>query len=125
MRNQLKADLVTDDEDFEIDWKACLEMVDRREAAMKQCTPCPKCGTMQVQLTNWNTDELHMKCRQCKHKFTKMLRPVPVGCEAYCACPACMGPGHEEWYAKGSPTLCTDGKIHCMTRPGYPVVEEI
>lgn len=61
------------EEIFEIDWKACLEMVDRRERAMKQCTPCPECGTMQVQLTNWSTEILHMKCRHCKHKFTKVL----------------------------------------------------
>lgn len=103
-----------------IDINKVFELANRREAAAKQYTPCPKCGTMQVQLVDWSTDLLKMKCRHCKHKFEKAFRPTPVGCEAYCQCPACMGPGHEEWYAKGSPTLCTDGKVHYMTRPGYP-----
>lgn len=74
MRNQLKADLVMDDEDFEI-----------------------------------TTDD---------------YIPTPVGCEAYCACPACFGPGYDEWVMKGSPTLCTDGKVHLMSFPGKPVVGE-
>lgn len=130
MKKQLLEDMaellgVTEDENgFTIDWASALQMVERRERAAKQVEPCPKCGTIQVQLTDWTTDNMKMKCRRCKHKFEKILRPIPVGCEAYCACPACFGPGHEEWYSKGSPTLCTDGKIHYMTRPGYPVVEE-
>lgn len=74
MRNQLKADLVTDDEDFEIDWKAALEMVDRREAAAKQVVHCEKCSSMQVQLVDWSSDILKMKCRTCKHKFERTLK---------------------------------------------------
>ena len=50
-----------------------MEMVNRREAASKQMKPCPKCDTMQVQLVNWQTDILQMKCRQCKHKFERKL----------------------------------------------------
>lgn len=52
------------------------------------------------------------------------MKPVPINCDAYCACPACLGPGHAEWVAKGSPTNCTDGKVHLMSLPGYPVLEE-
>jgi hypothetical protein len=74
MRNQLKADLVIRDEDFEIDWKAALEMVDRREAAAKQVVPCEKCSSMQVQLVDWSSDILKMKCRTCKHKFERTLK---------------------------------------------------
>lgn len=74
MRNQLKADLVKNDEDFEIDWKAALEMVDRREAAAKQVVPCEKCSSMQVQLVDWSSDLLKMKCRSCKHKFERKLK---------------------------------------------------
>ncbi|AHJ86936.1 hypothetical protein STP4a_081 [Salmonella phage STP4-a] len=73
MRNQLKEDLVQDEEDFEIDWTTVLEMADRRERSMKQVTPCPKCETNQVQLVDWHTEVLKMKCRKCKHKFTKVL----------------------------------------------------
>ena len=60
-----------DDEDFTIDWVKVLEMADRRESAAKQVTPCPKCGTKQVQLVSWDTSLLKMKCRHCKHKFEK------------------------------------------------------
>lgn len=49
------------------------------------------------------------------------MRPTPVNCDAYCACPACFGPGHAEWVASGSPTNCTDGKVHLMS---YPVLKE-
>lgn len=59
---------------FEVDWKAVLEMADRREAAAKQVSPCPECGTIQVQLIDWQTDTLKMKCRHCKHKFEKKLK---------------------------------------------------
>ena len=48
----------------------------------------------------------------------------PAGCEAYCMCPACFGPGHSDWVAKGKPTLCTDGKVHLMGVPGQLVVED-
>lgn len=86
MRNQLKEDMVVDDNDleiefeyppvpeFKIDWDACLEMVDRREAAAKQVVPCEKCGSIQVQLVDWTTDILKMKCRTCKHKFERKLK---------------------------------------------------
>ncbi|ARW57509.1 hypothetical protein FDI23_gp086 [Serratia phage CHI14] len=63
-----------DEEVFEIDWKACMEMVDRRENACKQVSPCPECDSMQVQLVDWRTDVLKMKCRHCKHKFEKELK---------------------------------------------------
>ncbi|QQM14449.1 hypothetical protein [Klebsiella phage vB_KpnM_17-11] len=74
MRNQLKVDLVTDDEDFEINWNDVLEMADRREAAAKQVVPCEKCNSMQVQLVDWRTNILKMKCRTCKHKFVRTLK---------------------------------------------------
>lgn len=57
-----------------IDWKAVLEMADRREAAAKLVSPCPECGTIQTQLVDWRTDTLKMKCRHCKHKFEKKLK---------------------------------------------------
>lgn len=106
-----------------IDWESVLEMADRREWVKSNAKPCPYCGTMQVQLTQWQTPTLQFKCRHCKQKFVRTVPPTPVGCEPYCACPACFGPGHEAWYAKGSPTLCTDGKVHYMTHPGYPIEE--
>lgn len=53
-----------------------------------------------------------------------MNKPIPLGCEAYCCCPACMGPGYDEWRAAGSPTNCTDGKVHLMSVPGWPVKGE-
>ena len=85
MKNQLKEDLVSDDYDleieliyppipeFKIDWDACLEMVDRRERAARNVVPCPECGTNQVQMTDWTTDILKMKCRHCKHRFERKL----------------------------------------------------
>ena len=132
MKNQLKVDMVSDEDMMEVvvfddsdnvDWTPVFEMARRREWSKANPKPCPKCGTMQVQLVDWSTDRLKMKCRHCKHVHFRDVRPEPVGCEAYCMCPACMGPDHEEWYAKGSPTLCQDGKVHLMTRPGYPVEE--
>lgn len=53
-----------------------LSMVERRERAAKQMKPCPKCGSMQVQLVDWRTDTLHHRCRTCKHKFTRELEPT-------------------------------------------------
>ena len=55
-------------------WEAMMEMVNRREAAAKQVTPCPKCDSIQVQLVNWQTPQLQMKCRICFHKFVKELK---------------------------------------------------
>ncbi|BBC78138.1 hypothetical protein KNT65_gp090 [Escherichia phage EcS1] len=69
-----KLEALGDEEVFEIDWGATIAMVDRREAACKQVTPCPKCGTMQVQLVDWSTPVLKMKCRECHHKFVKELK---------------------------------------------------
>jgi hypothetical protein len=60
-------------EELTIDWKAALELADRREKAQKMCTPCPFCGTMQVQLVNWFTPAIHLKCRRCKHKFVRNI----------------------------------------------------
>lgn len=60
-----------DEEFLTIDWSKVLEMADRRESAAKQVTPCPECGTNQVQLVSWDTSLLKMKCRHCKHKFEK------------------------------------------------------
>ena len=86
MKNQLKEDMVVDDNDleieleyppvpeFKIDWNSCLEMADRREAAAKQVVPCEKCGSIQVQLVDWTNDILKMKCRTCKHKFERKLK---------------------------------------------------
>ncbi|WKW88145.1 hypothetical protein pzkkv19_1 [Klebsiella phage pzk-kv19] len=51
-----------------------LEMADRREAAAKQVVPCEKCNSMQVQLVDWRTNILKMKCRTCKHKFVRTLK---------------------------------------------------
>ena len=59
---------------FKVDWESVLEMADRREDAAKQISPCPECGTIQVQLVDWSTDILKMKCRHCKHKFEKKLK---------------------------------------------------
>ena len=59
---------------FKVDWESVLEMADRREAASKQVSPCPECGTIQVQLVDWSTDTLKMKCRNCKHKFERKLK---------------------------------------------------
>ena len=50
------------------------EMVERRESSARQVTPCVKCGSVQVQLYDWSTPTLKMKCRTCKHKFTKELQ---------------------------------------------------
>lgn len=55
-------------------WKAMMEMVERREAAAKQVSPCESCGSIQVQLVDWSTPQLKMKCRICKHKFIKELK---------------------------------------------------
>ena len=55
-------------------WEAMMEMVERREAAAKQVTPCPKCDSIQVQLVNWQTPQLQMKCRICFYKFVKELK---------------------------------------------------
>lgn len=79
MKNQLAEDMaelldVTEDEEFTIDWASALEMVDRRERAAKQVEPCPKCGTIQVQMIDWSTDIIKMKCRSCKHKFERKLK---------------------------------------------------
>lgn len=47
-----------------------LPLVDRREYLCKQYkrNPCPKCGTLQVQITVWYPNE-EWKCRECKHKW--------------------------------------------------------
>lgn len=58
---------------FKVDWESVLEMADRREAASKQVSPCPECGTMQVQLVNWFTPTIYLKCRRCKHKFVRNI----------------------------------------------------
>lgn len=62
------------EEDFQIHWDLVMEMANRREMSAKQVTPCPKCGSAQVQMTDWRTNILKMKCRKCKHKFTKELQ---------------------------------------------------
>lgn len=62
------------DEDFKVYWDLAMEMADRREMSAKQVTPCPVCKSDQVQLTNWRTNILKMKCRKCKTKFTKELQ---------------------------------------------------
>lgn len=54
-------------------WEAMMEMVERRENAAKNTVPCPECGTNQVQLVNWQTEVLKMKCRICFHKFERTL----------------------------------------------------
>lgn len=68
--------LVTDDLDFKPPaWDEIMKMVERREKAAKTAAqhPCPACGTIQVQLINWNTDILKLKCRRCYHKFERAL----------------------------------------------------
>lgn len=55
-------------------WEAMMEMVERREAAAKQVTPCPKCNSIQVQLTQWATQTLQFKCRTCKQKFVRTIK---------------------------------------------------
>ena len=72
--NTMLDDGTIPEEDFHGYWAAALEMADRRESAAKQVTPCPKCGSIQVQLTDWRTETLKMKCRTCKNKYTKELK---------------------------------------------------
>lgn len=78
MKKQLEEDIADSQSEEErlhaaTGWKAMMEMVERRETACKQVKPCPKCNSIQVQLVNWDTDILKMKCRSCKHKFEKTL----------------------------------------------------
>ena len=58
----------------ELDWVSILAMASRRERAAKQCEPCSKCYSVQVQLIDWRTDILKYKCRKCKHRFERKLR---------------------------------------------------
>lgn len=76
MKNQLKVDIVSDEDMMEvvvfddsdkIDWVPVLEMANRRERAKANAKPCPICDSMQVQLVDWSTDNLKLKCRHCKH----------------------------------------------------------
>ena len=53
-----------------------LQLADRRESAARQHRSCPKCGTEQVQLTDWSTPLLKWKCRQCKYRFEFELKPA-------------------------------------------------
>lgn len=45
------------------------EYHDRRKKVNDMKPSCPECGTRQVQLINWYTDTVDMKCRHCKFKF--------------------------------------------------------
>lgn len=65
--------LTMESSEFKIDWSACIEMVERRENASRKVVPCEKCGSIQVQLTDWRSDMLKMKCRHCKHRFERNL----------------------------------------------------
>lgn len=56
-----------------VNWDRVLEMADRREAAAKHAKPCPFCGSIQVQLTQWATPALQFKCRTCKQKFVRTI----------------------------------------------------
>lgn len=79
MKKQLEEDIADSQSEEEerlraaTGWNAMMEMVERRESACKQVKPCPKCDSIQVQLVNWDTDILKMKCRSCKHKFERTL----------------------------------------------------
>lgn len=78
MKKQLAEDIDDSQSEEErlhaaISWKSMMEMVDRRETACKQVKPCPKCNSIQVELTDWSTPTLKMKCRVCKYKFEKTL----------------------------------------------------
>lgn len=42
----------------------------RREQVSKAMTPCPVCGTKQVQLVAWLTETPAWKCRRCKARWT-------------------------------------------------------
>ncbi len=48
---------------------SAVALVDRRVALCKQRTPCPKCGTNQVQLVDW-LGEAKWKCRHCSHRWS-------------------------------------------------------
>lgn len=86
MKNQLMADIgewsppagfdkgvvVFDDSDT-IDWTPVLEMSKRREWSKANAKPCPICDSMQVQLVDWSTDNLKLKCRHCKHVHFRMI----------------------------------------------------
>ncbi|MGL5014500.1 MAG: hypothetical protein ACRC6V_09460 [Bacteroidales bacterium] len=51
------------------EWLLIPESVERRERIGKMQPHCPECDTQQVQIFNWYTDNVQMKCRHCKHKF--------------------------------------------------------
>jgi len=58
------------DDDMIPDWtqedeKELLKMAMRRHTASKLKQICPKCGSEQVQLKDWYTDNLLFKCRRC------------------------------------------------------------
>lgn len=79
MKKQLKEDIADSQSEEErleaaTEWEAVMEMVERRKKCYKQVSPCPNCYSVQVQLVNWGTDILKMKCRHCKHKFEKELK---------------------------------------------------
>lgn len=72
----VQRDNIHDEEEFVPPaWNEIMKMVERRENAAKSAAkhPCPECGTIQVQLVNWTTDNLKLKCRKCFHNFERTL----------------------------------------------------
>lgn len=53
-----------------IDMDKLWEQHDRRMKVSALKPICPKCTTNQVQIINWFTDAVGMKCRHCKYLFT-------------------------------------------------------
>lgn len=53
-----------------IDMDKVLELHDRRNKVSAMKPICPRCTTNQVQIINWFTDAVGMKCRHCKYRFT-------------------------------------------------------
>lgn len=60
-----------DDYSPPVNWDSVMVMVERRERASKNVPNCPECGTEQVQLVHWQTNNLRYKCRHCKHRFDR------------------------------------------------------
>ena len=50
-------------------WEGMVEILDRRDLLFSHSPKCPKCGTKQVQCTEYLNTPAQWKCRECKHRF--------------------------------------------------------
>lgn len=50
-----------------------IRMAERREAVKRLDRTCPSCGSEQVQLVSWYTDDIKLRCRKCKFGFEVKL----------------------------------------------------